>query len=362
VVIAAFAFVWAGPLTHTDRGVLSTASSVVASIRGEGDNVRSNDAAYGIVGGNKVGPQARLDATRAAEMRATSAGRARGEYYPRSAIDKVSTRAVAISDLPATPLGRIVSHVVPVTVLNAALRQAASYGLQLFLLLGLAVAALSRRRIVHVTSEFYFLACGLIVVTAVQLFAPVLTVEYGILRSFQQGLMVFGVFIVAGLGALVPRGSTTTKVAVASTASMVMFLSTTGVIPQLLGGYPAQMHLDNDGLYYEIYYLHPEELAATAWLRDRTSIATKGDIQAEVQTDRYTFSRFQAPQLLSSVNDILPPLLRRNSYVFLGYSNVTRSESTTAIASDLVTYKYPVGFLDAEKDLVYSTDGSRVYR
>jgi uncharacterized membrane protein len=362
VVIAAFAFVWAGPLTHTDRGLVGTVSSVVDSIRGDGDNLRSNDAAYGIVGGAEVSPQQRLDATVSAEMRETRKARASGEYYSISALREAPTRAVSISNLPETPLGRAVSRIIPVSVLNAALRQGASLGLQLFLLVGLVVIALGRRRLVRVTSEFYFLACGLIVVIAIQLVAPILTVEYGILRSFQQGLMVFDVFIVAGIAALVPRVSPGKKVAAAAAASLILFLSTTGVIPQLLGGYPPQMHLNNDGLYYEIYYLHPEELAATGWLRDRTAVTKKGDIQAEVQTDRYTFTRFQSPQQLSPINDILPPLLRTDSYVFLGYSNVTRSQSTTAIASDLVTYEYPIRFLDEHKDLVYSTDGSRVYR
>jgi uncharacterized membrane protein len=201
-----------------------------------------------------------------------------------------------------------------------------------------------------------------VVVIVVQIIAPVLSVEYGLLRTFQQALLLVDVYIVAGIAALLPRQPEVRRVAAAAAVALGFYLSSTGVIPQLLGGYGPQLHLNNAGTYYEIYYLHPEEVTAEAWLRNRTEGTGERDIQSEVQTDRYTFARMQNPTQLDLMNDIRPELVRRRAYVFLGYSNVRLGESTVAVASDLVTYVYPEEFLAANKDLVYSSGGARVYR
>ena len=94
---------------------------------------------------------------------------------------------------------------------------------------------------------------------------------------------------------------------------------------------------------------------------NHTSQASVGDVQSEIQTDRYTFTRAQTVSELNVLNDIYPALVRRNGYVFLGYANVTKGQSTVSSAGDLITYAYPTKFLDDNKDLIYSSDGSRVY-
>jgi muramoyltetrapeptide carboxypeptidase LdcA involved in peptidoglycan recycling len=81
-----------------------------------------------------------------------------------------------------------------------------------------------------------------------------------------------------------------------------------------------------------------------------------------VQADRYNFSKVQSLSQVSTFNDIYPSLIRRDAYVFLGYSNVRRSTSTISFAGDLITYHYPLAFLDDNKDLIYSNGGARVYR
>jgi uncharacterized membrane protein len=360
-VIAAMAFVWVGPLTHTDRGLSTTIGSAVRGLRGDDDPARSNDTAYGLLSGAKVSDQQRLDAARARDMAATAEGRARGEYYDRALIDPLATPVLEPDQLPLTAAGRALSRVIDVPALNGLTRRGSALGLQVLVLVGLASVALSRRRPLAVPAEYLFLAGGSVLVIAVQLVAPVLSVEYGLLRSFQQALVLLDIFLVAGIAALVPRRWERMRTGVATAAALGFFASTTGVITQSLGGYAPQLHLNNAGTYYDIYYLHPEELAATSWLRDNTVAASRADIQSEIQTDRYTFTRFLAPQQLSSMNDIAPPLLRRSAYVFLGYANVTRRQSTVVVASDLVTYRYPIEFLDGHKDLVYSSGGARVY-
>jgi uncharacterized membrane protein len=259
-------------------------------------------------------------------------------------------------------VGSVLSRMANVPALNSAMRQGSAYALQLLLLLGLLATAFGRRPLIAVAPEHLFLAFAAVVVILLQIVAPVLSVEYGLLRTFQQALLLVDVYIVAGIAALVPRVRDSIRVAAAAVIAFAFYLSSTGVIPQLLGGYGPQLHLNNAGTYYEIYYLHPEEITAEAWLRNRTEDLGERNIQSEVQTDRYTFARMQTPTQLDMMNDIRPELVRKDAFVFLGYSNVRLGESTVAVAGDLVTYVYPEAFLADNKDLVYSSGGARVYR
>ena len=89
---------------------------------------------------------------------------------------------------------------------------------------------------------------------------------------------------------------------------------------------------------------------------------TDANVQAEVETYRYTFTGSRSLLRIDTLNDIYPPLVRQDSYVFLGYANVRKQLATVSIDGDLVTYHYPLKFLDANKDLIYDNGGSRVYR
>jgi uncharacterized membrane protein len=170
------------------------------------------------------------------------------------------------------------------------------------------------------------------------------------------------VFLVAGSLALVPRLGECRKVLLASVLAVTFFASSTGMITQALGGYDPQLHVNNSGTYYNIYYLHPEEVVGIDWLVQHRPSGSAGAVQSEIQTDRYTFTRVQTLAPLNTLNDMYPGLVRKNSYVFLGYANVHNGQSTVPVNGDLVTYQYPVNFLDDNKDLIYSNGGARVYR
>jgi uncharacterized membrane protein len=191
---------------------------------------------------------------------------------------------------------------------------------------------------------------------------PFLSVKYRLLRVFQQSLPVLGVFVVAGSLALVVRTRRQRRIRVAAVVALAFFASSTGVLTTVVGGYEPQLHLSNSGTYYNVYYSHPEEVAAVDWLRRTITPGGHEDVQREVQSDRYTFTRVATLSELNTGNDIFPWLVRRNAYVFLGYTNVAKRESTVFLDGDLVTYRYPLSFLTDNKDLIYSSGGARVYK
>jgi hypothetical protein len=203
------------------------------------------------------------------------------------------------------------------------------------------------------------LAIGAGLVVALQVLLPGLSVDYGVLRAFQQAMFVLGPFLAVGsvgmFGWLGPRRS----VVAAGGVVIAFFLSLTGAIPQVLGGYPAQLHLSNSGQYFDLYYPHPEEEAAAVWLQAQVLAEGRGTIQTIVP-DRFIYGL--SPTIVAT-QSIFPIAIRRDAYVLLGAAATTgKHQSTVAYGGDLLAYSYPIAFLDGAKNLVYSNGTAVVYR
>jgi hypothetical protein len=78
--------------------------------------------------------------------------------------------------------------------------------------------------------------------------------------------------------------------------------------------------------------------------------------------DPTTRGRLQTLTSLDTADDIYPLLLKRDAFVFLGYANVRTGTAPANTGADDVAYDYPIAALDANKDLLYSSGGARVYR
>jgi hypothetical protein len=160
-------------------------------------------------------------------------------------------------------------------------------------------------------------------------------------------------------------GRTAARRIAIGTATLLL-VSLTGILSQLTGQAPPKLHLNNGGIYYDIYYMHPEEQAGVAWLQNRITADADHPVQSEVITDRYTLAHVQNySQLYNEVepgNDIFPAYVRYNSYVLLGYTTSVKGEVSAFYSGDIFTYEYPTAFLDHNKNLIYSTRGARVYR
>lgn len=247
----------------------------------------------------------------------------------------------------------------PVSGLNTLLRQGSAKAIQILVVIGLITATTGRaRRYLRVSSEFHRLGVASIMLLIVPLVIPSVSASYGLLRAFEQAMFVLAPFLALGSVSLFDRLRGCEVVA--SAIALTFYLSLSGVVPQFLGGYPPQLHLNNSGQYYDIYLVHTQEVRAIDWLKTRLK-GEPSNIQSEVETDRYTFNRVRTYSGLSQLNDVYPTLIRVHSFVFLGYATVLTGRTTVSLGGDLVTYLYPSGFLDATKDLIYSNGGAEVY-
>jgi len=360
LVVVAIMLTWGDLATGTAGSAVTTAESTVSGLLGHSGSAQSADVLYSLLPGKGPSAQQVLNDYRRETVR--QADSAPPAYLPASVVARYPTRAVSEPSLPLTGLGRLLSDIrVPVAGLNSAVRLAAAKGEQLFVGAGLLAFALVRRRRRQIGREFFCLCCGSTAMVALITVLPDLSVDYGVLRAFQEALiMIAPVLVVGSLTVFRAMGQVWAR-RIAAAVCIGLFISTTGLMPQLLGGYPAQLSLNNSGSYYDIYYMHPQEVAAVSWLAGKPGVLP-GGVQAAFSSDRFNFTAPSEVTGRQFIADIYPPLIRRSSWVILGYTTVRSGLASANYDGDIIDYHYPAGLLQSSKNLVYDNGGAVIYR
>jgi uncharacterized membrane protein len=358
-VLVVLAVVWTGPLTHTGGQVATTVAQLASALTGGGAGQQSSDVAYSIVGGTEVSREQRMQDFIDDTFEETAVARADGAYFPVELVQRYPTPVLEPAMMPLTPVGDALEVVgVDVAWLNDVMREGAARLLQLFVCIGFLFVLLRRARGLRVSGELFFLAIGAFAAIAAQVVLPALSVDYGVLRAFQQSLLVIAPFLAAGsvhiLGPLGARWSSR----IASGLALWFVLSLTGVVPQLTGGYGAQLHLNNSGEYYDLYYSHPEEVAAAAWIEDRVRADGEGVIKTQIPGS--LLYGFSSEIFVDRI--IYPAEVGPHDYVVLGATTVLEDRAVVEHGGDRLAYRYPIAFLDENKDLVFHDGKAVIYR
>jgi uncharacterized membrane protein len=358
-ILGVLAVVWTGPITHTGGQVEETTTRLTSALFGGTGGQQSSDVAYSILGAPEVSREQRMQDYVDDTLERTAEARAQGGYFPVEILRQYPTPVVEPEVLPLTPVGRALEAIgIDVLWVNTAMRKGAAQLLQLFVCIGFLFVLLRRARGVHVTREMYFLAVGSFGVIAAQVVLPTLSVDYGVLRAFQQSLLILAPFLAAGsvhsVGWLGARWSSF----VASALAVWFVLSLTGVVPQALGGYGPQLHLNNAGEYYDQYYTHPEEAAAADWVEAQLLAAGQGVVKTQIP-GRLLYGL--TPEI-GVDRAIHPAEVGPHDYVLLGTPVLVREQAAVAYAGDRLTYRYPIDFLDQRMDLVFHDGKAMIYR
>lgn len=368
VILVVLGILWNGVLTGTANAATSVVSKTVSSVvDGYKTDVRSSDVTYSLFSPTSDTPQQALKDYVKNVVNPQRASAPPGTYYAAAATDMSSVKAQPPYDSPLTSVGHLLSK----TGLNIGnfdyqLKQSYAKLLQLLIFIGLVYALFRKRYSMAVGAEFLLLSLASIVFVLLQVVLPDLSVSYGLLRAFQQALMVLALFLVIGSFVVtIPLPGRLLKMAIPSSIALVFFLASTGVIPQLLGGYLPQLNLNNNGEYYNDYYTHKSELVAMDWLNNQVlSGPRKGSQTSVVQVDIFELGKLStyASSKLTMLGGLYPGLIRQNAYVLLGYATVTQQQAYLSYDGDQVTYNYPTQFLDQQKNLVYTDGGTEIYR
>jgi uncharacterized membrane protein len=353
---------WGGVATGTMAGAVADASAVASSLIGKTAGVWSGDVAYGLLPGSEPSAQSLLNGYRRQTMW-QRAGPASAAYLPAAQVTRYRTPAVTGSQaMPLTAAGRLLAAAgIPVDGLNAAIRQAAARGEQLFTIIGLTTILFAGRGRRQPGREYLCLCLGSIVMVGLITVLPDLSADYDVLRAFQESLLVIAPVLVAGSCLLFRPLGESRAIRAAAAVGLTLFASTIGLVPQILGGYPAQLNLNNSGADYDTYYTHPQEVAAVNWLSSQPGVLPAG-VQAENVTDRFAFTSPGTVSGQQVIADIYPTLIRPSSWVILGYSTIHKGQASVFYEGNLIAYAYPVGILQASKNLVYDDGGAEIYR
>ncbi len=360
-IIAVVAFLWTVPATHTSSQLRLTVTNTVETLLGRQQGATSTDISYSLFHSAVLSPRQELAQYREETLKVTSGDTA--DYLSRATVDSYGLPTVVQKPLPVTAAGRALAGlgILPAT-LNGLMRGLLAKYYQVAAMAGLFLLVWGnrrRRRIPASQREYLCLAAASFVGLAAVVLLPDLSVEYGLLRAFQQALIFLAPLVAETTLALVWLVFGRRAGVVAVAVGLVALASLSGVIPQATGGYAPQLNLNNAGTYYNDYYLHPQELNAISWLDGQ--VRSRATVQAEIETDRYT-SYLVGDAKARTTADVFPTLIEKHAYVFLGYATVTIDRASVSIDGNTVTYRYPIGLLDSTKDLVFASDGARIYR
>ena len=87
----------------------------------------------------------------------------------------------------------------------------------------------------------------------------------------------------------------------------------------------------------------------------------RGPMHSAVQMNSYTDNELQTFNNLNVNTNDFPTYLLKTSYLFYGYQTSTTGQSSIFVNGDLITYNYPMGLVNSEYNLLYSSNGAMIY-
>ncbi len=356
---------WAGPITHTGGHASAVLSQTIAALTGKSDDgPGSSDTSYRLFAKDTSTPRERLDSFADLTMTARKDIPANELLVPKPGPAELRPEVMPADRAPLTPVGKLLDKVGldPVHV-NAAARVGCAAVMQVFLLLGLVWLVWRRRGAgdpPRPPREVTFLSLGAVAALTLIVLVPNLSVDYGVLRAFQQTLLVVAPLMAAGLWMVLKRlGSRAGVLLVAVPVVLLLILG--GVLPALLGGQQERLALSNSGSYYDRFYTSDSEAQAISWLAATdasTSYRSKLIANRNVMVKLLAASDNAAP----IADRLFPTLLTRDAFVYVDGQIVDKGRSTIFYTGDLINYAYPQQVLDRRMNLVYSSPRSRIYR
>lgn len=199
------------------------------------------------------------------------------------------------------------------------------------------------------------LAAASLVLLAGTVAAPQLSDDYGPLRLFQQALVVLAAAIVLTVATVLRRLRPATVDRIAVGIAVGCLLTTSGVLPQLTGGYAPQLNLNNAGSYFRAYYADTSDLAANSWL---DSNVRSGSV---VVADSRDSANLLGLTRLRTRTGLAPGVVPVAEPVLVTSAD-GRSATATAVAGERVLrYEFPLDCVTSGRQLLHVDGVHRIY-
>lgn len=343
-------FVWYTQVTATSSGLITTLQQSVASIpKLFSDDNKSSDTSTALLfaGGKTQGDLYQEYLVRSDANNSPDAASAT-EYTPSLTSD----------DMPLTWLGERARAIGIDPSFITTLRQNFAKVLQLLALAGVMFVAyrLLSKKPHAVEPNFVYLSFAGIVVLTLMVALPVLSINYGILRAFQQTLIFLILPIMLLLARIGQYLQPRLRTSVATVSIVLLFLVFSGLVAQVLGGVSPTLSMNNRGLYYGLYYSPETDLQAFRWLK--AHIPKNSDVRAA----NFNRAFMHDPDYIFSRAGILPSQIATGSYVYLDQAQITAQKFYTYYESSPLILEFPLDYYDRSKNQIYSTTSTRVYQ
>lgn len=354
-------FTWSAQLTKTSSGFFDTMIKTIKGVSGNVQNdAKSTDTKASIFSWSQPDTTKVFNTYVKSSVESARAGLNPNKFYPMATVDQYPLKLVNEETAPLNKVGRFISKIASPFKINYILHQGFAKLLQILIAIGAAAIFMRKRFSRDLNRDFVGLLLASIVFVGLLVVLPTLTLSYGLLRAFQQILMIVALPIIIGSFVMFSFLPKKNREGAVIGLALLFFASTTGLIAEITGGYYYPLELHNNGAYYDDYYFHGTEIASIDWLaKERVATNT---IQTDVEADRFSFTKIRTVGNFGSTSDILPGVVKKDSYVYLSYANVNKQRAYAVSQNDSFTYTYPIEFLQRNKDLVYSSGSSEVYR
>jgi uncharacterized membrane protein len=350
---------WGGLATQTAGPLLTDVKAAISQV-----SHPSAVTPYSLFSRTTISPQQVLDNYRSAALH-LNADTPHRVYFPTSVVARYATPLENEPNMPLTSLGRALTRIgLPVGTINTDVRQGAAKDEQLFLVAGFAAFIFSRRLRRRVSHEVIWLAAASILMVAVFTVFPNFSADYSAERALQEALIWAAPVLVVGSIALFSPFGRRSSVRITAVVSAVIFISTIGFLPQVLGGYQPQLNLNNSGVNYDFQYMQQQQVAAVTWLAGNPGVLPAG-LQAPMgptTADPFAFNDPASVSGIQSVRDIYPVLIKRDSWVIISYATLRTGRAPLYSDGQLLTYRYPMALLEDNKNLVYNNGGAEIYK
>ena len=342
-------FIWYSQITATSTGLTTTLQKSIANIPSLfSDEARSSDVAGVLFASGK---------TQADLYEDYLSGTIKGDI---KSVDDAAEFLPGLTEdaMPPTDLGKKLQDMGVNLGLTSELRQHFAKVLQVLAVAGVAYAAY--RFIKHKPHaqglDFTCLSVASIGLLGLMVVLPVLSVNYGILRAFQQTLIFLILpitLLLVKLTAKLPRRFT---LGLGGSVIVALFLLFTGVVAQTLGGTSPTITMNNQGLYYGLYYANAADRASFDWMQ--RNIPRYSDVRAA----NFNRAQMNDPAYVFNRPGILPTQTTKNSHVYVDHAQVRTQRMYAYFESSPLTMTFPNDYYDVTKNRIFSTTTTGVYK
>ncbi len=183
---------------------------------------------------------------------------------------------------------------------------------------------------------------------------PFLQIHYNLTRLYLQVFLTLSIFAIILMNYLQQKYHFSSKWLVFTIAFFFMFQ--TGFIDQFTGGYK-RITLNSAPADHYLYLINTSEVYSARWLK---KIKKPNEV---IQADNMANLRLQSFADSNSNNTKIFPLsMKKDTFVYMITVNLVDNMAFLQYQNQTIKYEYPIDFINSNKNLIYSNQGSRIYR